>query len=63
MDLQEAAATVGAQYMLARLRACRPEWSACGIATTEPQAHPAQSFYGDVESVAAFAAEESHREA
>lgn len=25
MDLQEAAATAGAQYVLARLRACRPE--------------------------------------
>lgn len=63
MDLQEAPATAGAQYVLARLRVCHPDWSTRGIVTTEPEACPAQNYYGDVESSAALAAAESRHQA
>lgn len=56
-------ATAGAQYVLPRLRACRPEWSIHDVVTTEPHARPTLSFFTDVESVAAFAAECCRREA
>lgn len=59
MDLQEAAATTGAQYVLARLWACHPGWSAHGVVTMEPEARATQGYYDDAESVASFAATES----
>lgn len=45
LDLQEAAATEGARFVLARLRASRPEWSARVVVTMVPEARPVESFF------------------